>query len=87
MKLLFKTTINNLIHMTFMSEKDEALEIIMDDAFTFLMRATILQSQILPGIYPIIFSLHLYPELRECAVQDAMSAFRINKENQLSVMQ
>ena len=45
---------------------------IMDDAHTFIKRLSNLRSQILAGIYPAVFSLHLYPELRDYAVQDAL---------------
>ena len=69
MKLLFKKITKNLLNMTFKSEKDEALEIIMDDARTKLKQAAMLQSQILHVIYPFVYTLHLYPELREYAVQ------------------
>jgi hypothetical protein len=48
----------------------------MDDAHAFIKRLSNLRSQILAGIYPAVFSLHLYPELRDCAVQDALRPCR-----------
>jgi hypothetical protein len=59
----------------------------MEDASAYIKPLSKLRSEIVPFIYPAIFSLNLYPELRECAVQEAMGACRIKKENQLSVMQ
>jgi hypothetical protein len=49
----------------------------MDDATSYIKPLFILKSQILPGIYPAIFSLHLYPELRERALQEALRPCRI----------
>jgi hypothetical protein len=44
----------------------------MDDALAFFKQLCILKSQILPCIYPAIYSLHIYPELRKKAVQEAL---------------
>ena len=62
-KLIFKNTISQLVHITYNYniERQEALEVIMDDAQAFLKPLSSLKSQILPGIYPVVYSLHLYP--------------------------
>jgi hypothetical protein len=49
----------------------------MDDATSYIKPLFILKSQILPGIYPAIFLLHLYPELRERALQEALKPCRM----------
>jgi hypothetical protein len=49
----------------------------MDDINSFIEPLFILKNQILPGIYPVIYLLHLYPELRYCAVQEALRPCRM----------
>lgn len=77
MKLIFKATTNNLIQITLKNEMDKALEIIMNDSHTYLMQATTLLRQILPGIYPAIHSLHLYTRLRDRSVQEVLTSSRM----------
>lgn len=55
----------------------------MEDALAYLKPLSKLKSQILPSLYPAIFSLHLYPELRERALQEVLRACRM-KAKQLS---
>lgn len=55
--------------------------VIMDDAHAFLKPLSILKSQILPGIYPAIFSVHLYPELRDIAVEEALRPCRMKAKH------
>jgi hypothetical protein len=83
-KLIFENFTNQLVHITFNIERQEALEVVMDDACSFLKPLSILKREIVHVIYPAIYSLHLYPELREHAVQEAMTPCRIKKLNQLS---
>ena len=83
-KLIFEKFTNQLVHITFNIERQEALEVLMDDAWSYLKPLSVLKSVIVPVIYPAVYSLHLYPELRELAVQEAITLCRIKKLNQLS---
>ena len=62
-KSIFEDTINKLIHIvySYSTEKNEAIEVIIDDAKPYLIKLTSVKNQILPPFYPKIFSLHLYP--------------------------
>jgi hypothetical protein len=86
MKLISEETTKTLVHITYDSEKNEAFEVIMDDAHSYLKALTIMQSQIIPQIYPEIFSRHFYPEQRDRAVQTALRASIMNSK-QASLMQ
>jgi uncharacterized protein YjaG (DUF416 family) len=55
MKLIFEKVTIQLIHLAFNNERDEALEVIMDDINSFIEPLFILKNQILPGIYPAIY--------------------------------
>lgn len=62
MKQIFENTTNQLLQISYKTEKNEAFEVIMDDAQAYLKAVTTKQSEILPLIYPKIFSHHIYPE-------------------------
>ena len=49
-KLIFEKTINQLAHNAYNIEKQEAFEVIMDDALVYIKQLSNLKSQILPGI-------------------------------------
>ena len=80
-KLIFEKFTNQLVHITYNIERQEALEVLMDDASSYLKPLSVLKSVIVPVIYPAVYSLHLYPELREHAVQEAMTLCRMKKLN------
>jgi hypothetical protein len=77
------TITENLLLKTFNIEKQEAMEVIMEDACYYLKPLSILRSEIIPCIYPKIYSLQLYPDLRDCAVLESLKACKMKKENQL----
>ena len=54
----------------------------MIDADTYLKQFTRLQSQILPQIYRKIFDIHLFPELREYAVNKALTEYRMSEKQE-----
>jgi hypothetical protein len=58
----------------------------MDNALAFLKPLSSLKSQILPVIYPAVFSLHLYPEVIDSAVEEALRTCRM-KAKQFSETQ
>ena len=86
-KLIFEKFTNQLVHITYNIERQEALEVVIDDACSFLKPLSILKSKIIPVIYPAVYSHHLYPELRELAVQEALRPCRMKKLKQFSDMQ
>jgi hypothetical protein len=62
MNLIFEYTTDQLLQIAYTTEKNEALSIKMEDAQTYLKELATKQSEILPLIYPDIFSRHFYPE-------------------------
>jgi hypothetical protein len=86
MKLIFEETTKTLVHIAYDSEKKEAFEVIMDDALSYIKALNSMQSEIIPQIYPEIFSRHFYPEQRGRAVQAALLACKMNSK-QASLMQ
>ena len=86
-KLISKKTINQLTHDSYNIEKQEAMEVIMDDADSYFKQLYILKSQILPGIYPAIYSLKLYPEIRERAVLEAMWQCRVKSKQDSNMLE
>ena len=84
-KIIFEKTMNKLFNYTYINEKQEALEVIMDDAWSYLLSLYSLQSHILPCTQLKLFHLHLYPEQRDHAVNEAMKTCRI-KANHMSIM-
>ena len=84
-KIIFEKSMNQLFNYTYISEKQEAFEVIMDDARSYLLSLYSLQSHIIPCTQLELFHLHLYPELRDHVVNDAMKACRI-KAKQKSII-
>ena len=83
MTVIFNNTTKELVHIAYNSEKQEAFEVIMDDAHSYLKTLNNQQSQILSLIYPDIFSNHFYPEQRDRAVQAALRAciMKLNQDS------
>lgn len=86
-KRISETTIKQLAHDSYIIEKQEAMEVIMDDADSYFKQLTNLKSQILPGIYPPIYSLNLYPEFRERAVLEAMWQCRLKAKQDSNMLE
>ena len=69
-KLIFQETTKKLVSIScnYDNEKQEALEVAMDEAHCYLKRVCDYQSLITPLIYSDIFSYHFFPEQRDLAV-------------------
>ena len=73
-KLIFQETTKQLVIVVYNydNEKQEALEVAMDEAHCYLKRVSDYQSLIIPLIYPDIFNDHFFPEQRDLAVKEAL---------------
>jgi uncharacterized protein YjgD (DUF1641 family) len=69
-KLIFQETTKQLVTIVYNydNEKQEALEVAMDEAHCYLKRVSDYQSLIIPLIYPDIFNDHFFPQQRDLAV-------------------
>jgi hypothetical protein len=76
-KIIYEKTMKKLFNYTYINEKQEALEVIMDDARSYFISLYSLQSHILPCTQLKLLHLHLYPEVRDHVVNEAMNACRI----------
>lgn len=70
--LIFEKTTNQLVHTTYSIEMQKAQENIMYSASSYLKILTTKQNELVLSIYPSVYSLFLYPELREQAVQSVL---------------
>ena len=82
-KLIFQETTKKLVTFEYIfdNEKQEALEVAMDEAHCYLKRVSDYQSLITPLIFPEIFFDHFFPEQRHLAVFEALRACRTKLMN------